>query len=137
MPEEVSLFRFDPLFESQNHSQLRAGVAHLARIDLFEEQCDVADFISLIQLLRERPFFLGSRRIAASGRRAPSVMQNEHRVIALPEVFVDQFLWASHAAERVFPAHRVECDTPRFAMHRRVPFELATEKLPFLDQPAG
>ena len=63
-------------------------------------------------------------------------MQNEYRVIALPEVFVDQFLWASHAAECVFPAHRMKCDTPWFGMHSRVSFELATETLPFLDQPA-
>jgi hypothetical protein len=37
LPEEVSLFPFDPLFESQNHFQLLARVVHLARIDFFEE----------------------------------------------------------------------------------------------------
>jgi hypothetical protein len=64
-------------------------------------------------------------------------MHNEYRVVALPEIFVDKFLWAAYAADRFFPAHRVECDPSRFAMQCRVPIQLATETLPFLVQPAG
>jgi hypothetical protein len=64
-------------------------------------------------------------------------MQNEDCVVALPEIFVDQFLWASHTADCFLPADRVECDTPRFGMHRCVPFKLATKTIPFVAQAAG
>ena len=48
LPEEVSLLIFDPLFESEDGRQLGARVAHLARINLFEEQRDVTDLIGFI-----------------------------------------------------------------------------------------
>ena len=48
LPEEVSLLLFDLLFESEDGRQLGARVAHLARINLLEEQRNVTELIGLI-----------------------------------------------------------------------------------------
>jgi len=64
-------------------------------------------------------------------------MQNKDGVIALIEVFIDQFLRASHTTNRLFPAHWMEYDANRLGMYGSESFEPTAETPSLLIQSSG
>ena len=131
MFEEVTLFLLDALLETQDGGELRAWVAQLARFDVLEEQGNVADLVGLVLLFGDCPFLFGSGCIATTGRRAPTVVENEYRVVALPEVFVDQCLRPPNATDRILPADRVKHDVSALGMLRSEFLKFAAEAFSF------
>lgn len=134
--EQILFVAFYFFLERQYWFQLIAGIAHLAGIDRLEEQSDVIYLIFFVQLFRRFPFFFYPRGEPRTRRRTPAVVQHEHRVVALPEVVVDQRLRPSHAADRVLPADRVEQRVPGFGVVCREFLQRGPEALAFLVQSA-
>jgi hypothetical protein len=63
-------------------------------------------------------------------------MENKNRVVALPKLLIDEFLWATDSTDCHFPAHRIEYDTDRFSKHVIERFERVTEAFPLLIESA-
>jgi len=82
--EKVSLFLLNSRLLGENLLQLRALIAQLALINLFEEHRDVTHLPGFVELFGKIPFFLGSHHCPIAGRRPPAVMPDEYGVIALP-----------------------------------------------------
>ena len=72
---------FDFSSEVQNALKLRAGVGQFRRIDLFEEQADIPEYLFLVQFLSKQPFLFGAYQAAVSGRNSQALMEDKHREV--------------------------------------------------------
>ena len=109
-------------------------IAEFSLVNFFKEQGYIPDFVGFIKFLCERTFFFGSRGMSVASRRTPPVVQHEHCVVALFEVFIDQRLRTARSTNGVLPTDRMKLNVLVTAMMRGTPFQRITKPFPFLRQ---